>query len=76
MFRLSIYDKRFPGIEVVSDGTTLFRVVKKNKVIDTFVRLEFGMQKNVSLKFAEEESKEFFNRLETSTLLKRVYGQS
>ena len=76
MFRLSIYDRRFPGIEVVSDGTTLFRVVKKNKVIDTFVRLEFGMQKTISLQFAESECKEFFDRLETSSLLKRVYGQS
>lgn len=76
MFRFYASDPRFPGIEVGNEGDYEFRILKNNKHIDSFHRVETPMLATVSLAFAEKEAKEFFNKLEISTMLKQIYERA
>lgn len=54
-------DNRFPGLEIVNEGDTTFKVVIDGKSVSSFASWESGAQ--VSEAFAQRRADDYFKRL-------------
>lgn len=55
-------DERFPGCEIVNDGSLIFEVYTQGQLLHTFETWEKGTQGQISEAFAAQRAQDYFDR--------------